>query len=651
MSDSPKNPPILEVVKGARKPKPAVKKPAGGNNGGGGAGKNKGLKFGSYQVIDNSFFQLKPDADGNIKEINLCNFTCKIVEEVRADDGLCDEQFLKIEGRRFDGKPLPLAEVPLKNFFSSQGNWTADAWGMLPFIPAGASKKDNLRACIQQYSQIYGDIPCSVVYRYTGWKKINEQWHYLTGSGAITAAGLIDDVVVDPGQGHMSKYKLPKPLADDPLKQAVNDALLLLDVCPGKPHIGAALLAAAVRAPLGECQPTDFAIWLHGLTGSRKSAAAAIVQAFFGDFTDRSFPANWSDSVNNCEVKSHQAKDGVFTVDDFKPSVSQAEAAKLHAMAERLIRNTGNQAGRGRLEPNAQTKAAPYNRSLMLVTAEDLPRGQSLLGRLLILELSKTDVDNIVLTKLQAAARAGSFSGLMAAYLQWMAARLDQFKNDFPVIVEQTRNGVIRDGFAVSHSRAPEIFSNLVAGAEIFLDFLTEVGAVTSEKGNALLCSVEGSLKQAFADQGKYQAEQDETERFIQLLRAVLSSGNGHIADRLKQGPPELRPFVWGWRESVETLGDKSYMRMGDCIGWHCEVSTAGPAEVWLNKESVFRVVQKFARDQGDAFLMQAPTLWRRMQEKGLILKSDHGRTDIKRTVCGVSRKVLVMSAELIESG
>jgi len=48
-------------------------------------------------------------------------------------------------------------------------------------------------------------------------------------------------------------------------------------------------------------------------------------------------------------------------------------------------------------------KAAPYNRSMMLITAEDLPRGQSLLGRLLILELTRTDVDNAVLTQLQEA--------------------------------------------------------------------------------------------------------------------------------------------------------------------------------------------------------------------------------------------------------
>ena len=138
----------------------------------------------------------------------------------------------------------------------------------------------------------------------------------------------------------------------------------------------------------------------------KKIAVAAIALAFFGSFTARSFPGNWSDSVNDAEAKSHQSKDAIFVMDDFKPSVSQTEAAKLHAMAERLISNTGNQAGRGRRDSTMQAKAAPYNRSMMLVTAEDLPRGQSLLGRLLILELTRADVDNSVLTRLQQAAQA-----------------------------------------------------------------------------------------------------------------------------------------------------------------------------------------------------------------------------------------------------
>ncbi|MDD2724682.1 MAG: hypothetical protein PHH59_11760 [Methylovulum sp.] len=294
----------------------------------------------------------------------------------------------------------------------------------------------------------------------------------------------------------------------------------------------------------------------------------------------------------------------------------------------------------------------------MIVTAEDLPRGQSLLGRLLILELSRSDVDNAVLTRLQQAADAGWFTGLMSAYLQWLAPRLDDLKKTFPKTVEAFRNAAIRDGIATSHPLAPEIYANMVAGAEQFLAFLEAVGLVTDDKGNGLLLDVESYLQQAFSEQGAYQAEQDEIERFLQLLRAAISSGNAHVACRLKQREPTLRPHAWGWRVDGESpMGDKSYTPMGDHIGWYCDPMDNAHAEIWLQQDTAFKVVQQFARSQGDAFLMSPASLWRRMHEKGLILKTEPNasrnqpRLAVKRVVGGRNVRVMVLSAELVESG
>ncbi|WP_446808639.1 hypothetical protein ACH50O_15335 [Methylomonas sp. 2BW1-5-20] len=394
------------------------------------------------------------------------------------------------------------------------------------------------------------------------------------------------------------------------------------------------------------------------LTGSRKSALAAIAQAYYGDFTARSFPANWSDSANDAEAKAHQAKDSVYSVDDFKPSVNRVEAEKQHAMAERIIRGTGNGAGRGRRTANMQAQAAPFNRSMLLVTAEDLPRGVSLLGRLLVLELGRADVDNATLSKLQHAAQARRFAGLMSAYLQWLAPRMDRLKAEFPKAVEQLRNAAIRDGFASSHPRAPEIYSNLLAGAETWLEFLEEAGTLTSEQTNIVLAEFESCLKQAFIEQGVYQTEQDEVERFLQLLRAAFSSGNGHISTVIKQGPPITRPFSWGWRSSGKDLnGEDMYKPMGDCCGWYAEPRDGQPAEVWLEPNTAFKITQEFARHQGDSFLISAGSLWRRMAERGLLLKVEQDgkngkpRTTVKRIVAGRSVRVLVLDAGLVESG
>ncbi|MBF6648951.1 cell wall-binding protein [Methylobacter sp. BlB1] len=642
--------PVLEIVKGATKP--TTKK-----TGGSGPGKEAAQHFGDYAIISNAFHQIKsvrtgPDGQGFV-EIPLCDFVCQIIEEVTQDDGLQDQSFLRIEGRRKDGLSLPMVDVPANKFYSTQANWVNEHYGTLAFVYPGASKRDNLRAAIHLYSKLQGDVPRRRVFRYTGWKRINDQWHYLTGSGAITASGLHENVQVDLGAGHMSRYALPAPCNLQQVKEVLPIVLRLLAICPGKPHIGAALLATVARAPLGECHPTDFALFIHGVTGAKKSAITAIPLAFFGDFNARRFPANFSDTDNDLEAKAFQVKDGIFVIDDFKPSVNQSEAAKVHAKAERLIRNTGNQAGRGRRGSDMQAKAAPYNRSMTLITGEDLPKGQSLLGRLLILELTRADVDTNTLTKLQEVAEAGQLARFMAAYLQWLAPRLDDLKKQFPQAVTSFRNAAIRDGFATSHPRAPEIYANLVAGAELLLDFMTDIGALDSETSSGTMLDIERYLQGAFTEQAAYQHEQDEVERFLELLRASFASGNAHIACRLNQGPPPSRPHAWGWRSDVvDMAGDKIYKPTGDCIGWYCDKQR----EVWLEQNAAFAVAQRLAKMQGDAFLLSPPSLWRRMGEKGLVLATEaraNGtkQLNVKRVIGGRSKRVMILSADLIESG
>ncbi|WP_404355576.1 cell wall-binding protein [Methylotuvimicrobium sp. KM1] len=641
---------VIDLVNKPKKPK----KPGNSGGSGTGSGSKAEKRFGDYAIINNAFHHIKsvrsgPDGQGFI-EILLCNFVCKIVQEVTTDTGLEDQAFVRIEGKRNDGVILPTIEVPFAKFFNSRGSWIGEHWGTRAFVPSGAMKADNLRAAIHLYSTLDGDVPRCHIYKYSGFKKIDDRWHYLTGSGAITEAGLFDSVQVDLGAGHMSRYALPAPPDRDELKTVAGALSDLLTVCPGKPQIGAALLAAVARAPLGECSPTDFSIFLQGVTGSRKSSVAAIALAFFGEFNARRFPANWSDTDNDLEHKAFAAKDAVFVVDDYKPSVSQAEASRLYSKAERFFRNTGNQAGRGRRGADLRALAAPYNRSMTIATGEDLPKGQSIIGRLLVLELTRADVDLVTLSRLQNAADTGALSRLMSFYIQWLCSRLDDLKASFGESIRCLRDAALRDGFANSHTRAPEIYASLVAGSEIFIDFLNDAGLVESVQGNVMLATIEDGLKAAFAEQSTYIEEQDEVQRFIELLRSVLVSGCGHIACRINQGPPDTRPHSFGWRAD-DSSGERVLRPMGAKIGWHSDKD----GQILLNQGSTFKEIQQFARAQGEPFLMSAASLWRRLHERQLILATEKrggGKVQLTvwRTIAGKQERVMILSANLIES-
>ncbi len=639
--------PVLEIVGAAKKP--TGKKGTGGGAGSG-SGKSDGKTFGEYYIKEGAFYRAiygkAPEGGVQLKEVPLCNFVCKITKIIIQDDGLVDTSFVRIEGRRNDGLPLPLIDVPMKEFMGSRSTWVSDAWGLKPFIYTGNTVKENLRAAIQLYSNLNGDVPTSTVYRYTGWKKIDEAWHYLTGSGAITSAGLVENVEVDLGFNNMKSYQLPAPLTGSKLTTAAESALSLLNICAKRLHIGLVLLAAIVRAPLGACHPTDFIIWIQSFTGCGKSELAALALGFFGDFTARSFPSNWGDSPGQCEVKAYRCKDSLFVVDEYKPSGDQKKIADTKAFADRFIMSTGNQSGRDIMT----APLVAYNRSMTIATGEDIPPGQSAQARMLILELSPGDVDlksnDRLINKLQKARKQGEFTGLMSAYLQYLAPRMDQLKKDFPSLVEEYREYASRNKIATSHSRAPELYGNLYAALDIFSGFLQTIEGL--ENPNRLMDIADHQLMQVFSEQGAYQIEQDETERFLNLLRGVLSAGNGHISYYLDQSAPSAHPFAYGWRREPTGL-----MPKGELIGWYGK--TNGKPELWLNQDPVFKAIQRFAREQGSPFSMSAGTLWRRLEAKNHLIQTEPNGEDaqrrltVRKPISKVLTRVMVLSISVIE--
>lgn len=621
---------------------------SGGANGGGGGddGPFANREVGQYRLADGVIYQLKNTREGEQIQIPLANFACLIVEQVHRDDGLEDETVFAVEGRLNSGRALSRVEVPAASFAGMA--WVLKHWGALPVLYAGQSVKDNFRAGVQMLS---GEVHSRTVYAHSGWRRIGAAWHYLHGAGAVAADGQPAGVEVDMGKGHMGRYVLPAPLpAGKPHVVAVRRLLDFLELAPGNPALGAALLAAVCRAPLAEAYRVDHGLFLAGTSGAQKSEAAALALACFGSFDARSFPANWSDSESDLEAKAHAAKDALFVIDDFKPVGAQADVQRLHSKADRLFRGVGNQAGRGRRGPDMKGRAAYHARGLVLATGEDVPKGVSLRARLLIVELARGDVDLARLSALQQAARDGELAQAMAGFLQWLAGRMDDLKASLPDKVRALRDKTLAEGWATSHPRAAEMHASLFVGAGLFVArYAVEIGAMTAEEAGGILNHYSVALRAALERQGDFVKESDEGERFLALLRAALSSGRAHLADSNTQGAPDVRPHGWGWRGAPDKPDDQR--AMGDCIGW----VSAKLGQAWLNPDAAYAAAQELARAQGETLTTSAPSLWRMFQERGWLAsvepsKSGKPITTVKRVIGGNSKRCLVLSAPLLES-
>lgn len=659
MTSESKKPPVLEVVKGAKSPKATQTKPTG-SGGGTGNGSKKAVRFGEYGIESGAFVQFKMmriegSSDRAENSFPLCDFTCRVVEEVIADDGLTDTSFLRVEGRRADGVVLPLVDIPAKAFYATQGNFANEYWGTLPFIYPGNAKKDNLRACIQLYSRLDGDIPRRNIYRYTGWKKINDEWQYLTGSGAISAAGLVDGVQVDLA-GNLSKYQMPEPIAGEGLKAALMAALKLLDVCPDKPQIGASLLAMVLRAPLSECSPVDFVLWLHGLTGSRKSSVAKLALGFFGlGFTAQSerntgFPGNWLSSPKAVAMQSFTVKDAVFIADDYKYTGSSKHDEEMSSAANELIMAIGNGAARVTLRQDRTIREGAPCRGALICTGEDTPKTQSTLARMLTLEVVRGDVCEKTLTELQTASNEGQFVNLMSAYLKWLAANLDRLKVEFPALIVQLTDSETIKPLSNSHPRAPGIFANSVAAVEVFGEFIQAEGLMELAEISELEVNVEKALLLAFENQRTYQDDQDPCLRFIELIQTALASGDAHLPDKNTQHAPKVRPYACGWVRSGS--GDDDYQPSGKRIGWFDPPKDPHHAKVYLIPDAALEIAQSIATRQRQPFFGgNSNNLWRLMMHREMIQGEKNKSEDRpykRKAIAGSNQRVLVLDADLL---
>lgn len=439
----------------------------------------------------------------------------------------------------------------------------------------------------------------------------------------------------------MARYALPEPPEGQQLVEAIQASLQLLDVAPL--GVTAPLLAATCRAALGPC---DFAEHLAGATGQGKSELAALFQQFYGAGLDaRHLPASWSSTANALEGIAFTAKDALLVVDDFAPGGSQTDVQRLHRDADRLLRAQGNHSGRARMRADGSLRPVKPPRGLILSTGEDVPKGQSIRARTLVLELERGAVDWARLTLCQRDAAAGLYAAALSGFVRWLAPTYARTLAELPARIAERRAALLTEA---PHRRTPEIAANLELGLLAFLSFAEAKGALTRSEAVSRWQSCRAAILGAAEDQAQHQETGDPAGQFLELLRGALVSGAAHLAAVDGNAPP--LPLAWGWRAVEITSAGYSHADwrpLGARIGW------VDDADVYLEPSSAYAAAQKLAREQGEAVAVTPRTLWRRMEERGLLVSRDRDRQKMttRRTLGGKRYDVLHLTTESLVAG
>jgi hypothetical protein len=572
-----------------------------------------------YFMTDDAIVWNKPTHDGPVPTM-LATFRAQITAEVIRDDGVEVARSYEIEGNAA-GRPSRRFAIPATSFAAM--NWPLEHLGIGAVLSPGMGLRDHCRAAIQLLSRTAGQRH---VFTHTGWRQWDGDDVYLHAGGAIGPVGPVENISIEL-DGSLARYVLPDPPEGAALCDAVQASLDVLTVAPDEVTIP--ILGAVYRAVLGDA---DFSVHVAGRSGEGKTELTALAQQHFGVGLDaRHLPASWTATGNALEGLAFLAKDAVLTVDDFVAGASPGDAAKLQAAAERIFRAQGNRSSRIRMRADTSIRAPKPPRGVILSSGEDVPRGYSLLARVLVLELPKGGVDWTRLSILQRRAADGDLTRAMAGYLHYLAGAGAGLRHDLRRRALQFRADLSAAG---EHRRTPAIVADVLAGWDAFLNFAHGCGALSEDEVARLCSRVVATLRQVADTQAQQQEAAEPANRFIELLRGAFVSGRVHVA-----GPTGAVPAhhaLWGWREdtSAETA---DYYPRGEQIGW------VDDDNLYLEPSAAYAAAQRMARDTGDGFTVTPRTLHRRLHEKGLLMSIDEerGKLVVRRVLASARRYVL----------
>lgn len=524
----------------------------------------------------------------------LTNFGAKIVSELIEDDGSADERrFFEIEVSL--KSTTRRIEVPASKFASML--WPVSEIGAEAIIFPG--KTDHARCAIQTLSP---NITKRTAYAHTGWRKIEDQWCYLHGAGAITGNGNRSDLSVRL-PGSIRAFRLPDPATKKDLKGAYDIITKFLDAFPH--HITVPVLGSVFASVLGD---PDYSLYLTGQSGSFKSEMTSLSMAFFGaDFKRLQLPSNWHSTSNSILDLGFTMKDALCVIDDFAPTGQRMHDDKLHTKAEEVFRAAGNRASKGKLGVDHKQRESKEPRCLYQSSGEDIPKGTSLQARLYIVPIEKGEIGVKELSAAQEKAKSGVYAKSLATFISYVARNYDQIKNQFGIDCVKLRDKLTagNDG----HSRKPTMMAHLLAAWRAWLKAAHDQKLINTQTRDKLWKMIWMTIDKTGNAQKEHQSSLHPADHFLELLRSALFSGHAHLQSVEGDEPQEGR--MCGWRNKQP---------LGECIGCIDGDIT------YLDPRSSYIVANSQGFRGGEGLAVTQTTMWKRLDERGMIVIKDKHR-------------------------
>ncbi len=591
----------------------------------------------------------------------LTNFTARIRGDIFFDDGDESHHYLQIQGSLNGIQEC--FRVTTAEFFRSPW-WVEYLGGGAIVYP---KYEDYARAAIQELST---DIKRTLVLEHIGWRNSDQGYVYVHADGIIGRKAGSDsstpgtDSTTEPtnNKNHkvmpeedlgtigrngrkysievqvgdsLQNYRLPRPIYGTDLKIAISEMLRVLLLGPSP--VVYMLFCAVWRAVLG---PVDFMLHIYGESGVRKTALATLFQQFFGlGFNQRKLPAGWNSTANSLEALAYSVKDALVVFDDYVPQGTGQDMSRANRDFERIARSVGNQAGRRRMRSDGTLQSPKTPRSLIISTGEDVPQGQSVRSRMLVLELKKDDIRLKALTLCQDSASQGLYAQVMSSFLEWLSPRYDAIYLHMNKYIEDFHKRLkFPDDY---HGRIVDTLSQLYCGLQMFFIFALNNNALPLPYIDKLSNECLDNMKLVGTSQHAICKIDDPVIRFLELISSAIACGHAHICN--EEGGFPYPGNMWGWSRK-EYEKSVYYQPRGRCIGWFENYN------LYLEPDAAYDVARRLA-PQGEGISITSHMLWKRMADNNLLQSTEHETRKtykVRRMFQGMRRSVIHIDTTIL---
>lgn len=320
--------------------------------------------------------------------------------------------------------------------------------------------------------------------------------------------------------------------------QAFGSALKALDV--GRLQVTLPLFLTAILAPLFQvfqdagCPPR-FSVFLHGPSGSLKTATAKVFCQIFETLDIATFRD--TEAAIDVSIANHRHQ--VLLLDDFQPPTCAAEGRDLRKKLEHALRLFGDSIAKKR--SNSTATAVRGNRpcGTCIITGESTAGSYSSLLRCILVPIERGDIDGKQLRIYQDAPTL--WTSNFAHFLLWAGSNwdrlVDKIKADFPARREHF-------SLCTKEPRLSDAGAVLMLTGEIVLLYGVVCGGITEADCQNYLSAWEGILHGLLAVSASETQEIDAVTLSKDAITGAYVSGNLKIAPNAETFLPGMDGFL-----------------------------------------------------------------------------------------------------------